>query len=447
MIAVGAELARFACASRFEDLPVAVRHEGVRAFVNWIGCAAGGAQEESTRIAAGFASEFSAPGDAVVVGRGERLDMFAAAFVNGLSTSVHSYNDTHFETVAHPTSSVAAALLAAASRRPVSGRDFIHALILGIELQCRIGRIVTAAPARCAIGLSMVGLVGGIGAAIAVAKLHGLDEARMLAAIGIAANQSGGLREAHATMSSHFTPADGARGGLVAALLAERGFTCAPTMLEGPKGFGVSFGENPNYAAAVENLGSAYEIEKLAYKPYPCGFVIHPIIDACLAIRRGATFDPADVVAIDLTVSDVAAALTSRPTPRDRRQALVSFQHWAAATLLRDAAGLDEGSEEAVADPAIARLRGMVSFEVDPAMGREAARVCVKLADGRVLENAVAHCLGSEGRPMTDAELDEKFRGQAKLVWSPEKVDEIGAWGWGILEEPDMGAAARRLNA
>lgn len=446
MIPVGKELSRFAFRTGFADLPEDVRHEGARAFVNWIGCCAGGCREESVEIALQTNLEFASGDEAIVVGRSERLDMLNAAFVNGMSSSVHSYNDTHFETVAHPTSSVAAALMGIIGRHAVSGRDLVAALVLGIELQCRVGRMLASSPAECHLGLSMVGMVGGIGAAVASAKVLGLDEAQILTAIGIAANQAAGLREAHATMSSHFTPGMAARSGIYAAILAARGFTCSPTMLEGPKGFGASFSRNPNHEAAVDGLGSSYEIRKLAYKPYPCGFVIHPVIDACLEIVRNGVPNAEAIDRVEIDGNPVLLALTDRPAPAGRRQALVSFQHWTAAALVRGKAGLEEGSEATVADPLIARLRSKVSANADKKYGREAAAIRITLNDGRILESEISDCLGSEKRPMTDAELDEKFRGQARLVWSADAADAISRWGWNIAEVADVGAEADLLR-
>src|SRR5438132_11051333 len=126
----------------------------------------------------------------------------------------------------------------------------------------------------------MAGLVGGIGAAVAAGLMLGLDAPKLTAAIGVAANQSAGLREAHATMASHYTPGHAARCGLQSALLAGVGYSCTPAMLEGPKGFAVCFASQPQPEATLADLGEAWEIADLAFKPYPTGFVVHPVIDA-----------------------------------------------------------------------------------------------------------------------------------------------------------------------
>ncbi|HTP95669.1 MAG TPA: MmgE/PrpD family protein [Burkholderiales bacterium] len=433
-------LARFVVSSRFDTLPPQVAHEGVRAFVNWIGCAAGGAREDCVEKALGLLAEFNGAREAVVVGRGERLDALNAAFVNSMSSSALSFNDTHYATVAHPTSPVAAALFALAQRRPIAGRDFVHALALGDEIQCRIGAILCTAPAECGVGLSMQGLVGGIGAAAAAARVLGFDEDRMAIAIGLAANQSSGLREAHATMGSPFTPGHAARCGLLAALLAGRGYTCSDSMLEGVKGFAVSFGLRPNLDAAVDGLGRRYEILDLAYKPYPCGFVIHPIIDACLDIARRQDFDAAQVERIELTVNPLALQLCNRPEPKNRAHAMVSLQHWTAVSLLHKLAGIAQVTDAMVHDPAVAGLRSRVAAGADPGVAREAATARVTLRNGKVFESKVLHSIGSAGYPLSDDDLSTKTRGQLRLAYRDDAAERILAESWRITELPRVDA-------
>lgn len=427
-------LSRYACASRFEDLPPAVRHEGVRAFVNFVGCAAGGAHEDDVVLMAGFLGEFDGRAEATLVGRREQLDILNAAFINSMSSAALAFNDTHFTTVAHPTSPVGAALLALAEHRAMTGRELLHALILGVELQCRVGSILTVAPAQSQVGLSMQGLVGGIGAAVAAAKILGLNETGMATAIGLAANQSAGLREAQSTMGSHFTPGHAARCGLMAALLAARGFECSDSMIEGVKGFAVSYAQQPNLDAAIAGLGNSFEIALLAYKPYPAGVVIHPIIDACLELAQADGFDPAQIELIELKLNPLAAKLTNVVDPKDRGQALVSLQHWTATTLAYKAAGLAQIANEVIRDPAIAGMRRKVAFTNDERVGREAAQVRVVLKDGSARAASVAHCRGSAERPLNDDDITDKTRSQLQLVFPAEKAERILAQCWRVGE-------------
>ena len=440
-------LARYARASQFDALPAAVRHEGARAFVNWIGCAAGGSMEEDVQLMLKLLSEFNGAKEATVVGRSERLDALNATLINSMSSAALAFNDTHNATVAHPTSPVAAALLALAERLPLTGKELLHALILGIEIQCRVGNILCVPPAECQVGLSMQGLVGGIGAAVAAAKAMALDEDGITTAIGLAANQAGGLRESQSTMGSHFIPGHAARCGLMAALLASRGFTCSDSMIEGAKGFAASFASRPNLDAAVDNLGQAFEITTLAYKPYPSGVVIHPIIDACLEIVKSGVLDAEEIERIELTVNPLAVKLTDIVDPRDRGQGLVSMQHWAVMTLTHGAAGVAQVTDAFVRDAVVSRLRRKVVYTATESMPWEAANVCVLLKGGKQLQASVQHCRGSASRPLTDADITEKTRGQLRIAYPDAAAERILAQSWRIEECPRVDAFCKELAA
>jgi 2-methylcitrate dehydratase PrpD len=433
-------LARYASTSRYEALPPAVRHEGLRAWVNYIGCAAGGSREDNVVMMLKFLGEFNGGARATVIGHREKLDALNASFINAMSSAALAFNDTHYATVAHPTSPVAAALLALAEHQaqsqpqrqpePLLGRELLHALILGVEIQCRVGMILVTPPAQSAVGLSMQGIVGGIGAAVAAGKVLGLDESHMATAIGLAVNQSAGLRQAQSTMASHFTPGHAARCGLQAALLAARGFECSDNMIEGFKGFGVSFARDPHFDAAIDKLGEAFEIQTLAYKPYPAGVVIHAIIDACLTIAQRREFDAARIERVELDLNPLAAKLTDLMDPKDRGQALVSLQHWTAATLLSKAAGVAQVSDAALRDPAIRALRHKVSYNNVDSVGRDAANLRVLLHDGTKLQAQVTHCRGSIERPLTDDDITIKTRAQLQTVYAPAHSERILDQSW-----------------
>ena len=135
-------LARWLIAAKPQDVPEAVRKEGVRTLLNWVGCALGGARTESVEMSIVAMQPFSGPGQATILGRTERLDILNASLVNGISSHALDFDDTYLKTVIHPGGPVASAILALAEFRPVSGRDFLHALILGVEVECRIGNAV-----------------------------------------------------------------------------------------------------------------------------------------------------------------------------------------------------------------------------------------------------------------------------------------------------------------
>jgi 2-methylcitrate dehydratase PrpD len=439
-------LAQYAASARFEDLPAAVRHEGLRAFVNFVGCAAGGAREEVVERSLSVLAEFDGGQQATLIGRPERIDMLNAAMINSLSSAALSFNDTHYQTVAHPSSPVGAAVLAVAERRPVSGEALVHAVVLGIELQCRVGLVLCTPPAEVSVGLSMQGLVGGIGAAVAAGKLLELDADTMCRAIGHATNMAAGLREAHATMGSPFTPGHAARCGVFAALLAERDVTINDTMIEGVKGFAVSYGNNAQPQAAIAGLGERFEILALAYKPYPSGFVTHPVIDVCLDLARRESFAPADIERVEVTVNPLTVQLCNRPEPKDRAQAMVSFQHWGAVALLHQQAGIAQVTQQMVDDPAVAALRRKFVAHPRADVAREAARLRVVMKDARVLTANVERCIGAEGVPVSDAELSRKTVGQLESAYSTATSQRILEQAWAMAGAPRADAICEALR-
>jgi 2-methylcitrate dehydratase PrpD len=248
-------------------------------------------------------------------------------------------------------------------------------------------------------------------------------------------------------MGSHFIPAHAARCGLMAALLAARGFTCSDSMLEGAKGYAMSFASHPNLDAAIDKLGEDFEITTLAYKPYPSGVVIHPVIDACLEIVKPGALDAADIERIELTVNPLAVKLCDIMNPGGRNQGLVSMQHWAVMTLTHGAAGIAQVTDAFVRDAVVSRLRRKVVYIATASMPREAANVCVLLKDGKQLQAGVQHCRGSAGRPLTDEDISEKTRGQLRPAYPDAAAERILAQSWRIEECPRVNAFCKELAA
>src|SRR3546814_21482 len=206
----------------------------MRTFVNWVGCAIDGPTHDTTDRALAAVETFSGPRKATVLGRPEKLDALNAALLNGRTSHVRDYDDTHLKTIIHPAGPVASALLALAEIRPLSGRDLLTALIVGIEVECRIGNAVY--PDHYDRGWHITGTAGVFGAAAAVGRAIGLDAQKMGWALGLAATQSAGLREMFGTMTKSFHPGRAAQNGAMAAFLAEAGYDSSEQALEAPRG-------------------------------------------------------------------------------------------------------------------------------------------------------------------------------------------------------------------
>ena len=400
-------LAGYVVSATYADIPAPVRKEAQRTLLNWVGCAVGGSRHETLNAAIAALAPFSGPPQATVLGRPERMDVLHASLMNGISSHVFDFDDTHLKTVIHPAGPVASAILALAEHRPVSGTEFLNALVLGIEVECRIGNAVY--PAHYDRGWHITGTAGVFGSAAACGKLLGLTEQQMVWALGLAATQPVGLREMFGSMTKSFHPGRAAQNGLTAALLASRNFTSTDTGIEGKSGWANVLSTTRDYAQITDKLGKTYEISLNTYKPFACGIVIHPAIDACIQLRNEHRLAADQIERIDLRVHPLVLELTGKKTPRSGLEAKFSVYFAAALAIVRGSAGARDFSDENARNPSIVALRDRVTATVDPAIKEEQVRARILLKDGRTLEKRIDHVVGSLERPLTDADLEAKF--------------------------------------
>jgi 2-methylcitrate dehydratase PrpD len=434
-------LARYLVEAKAEDVPAAVKREALRSFLNWLGCAVGGSIHSTLDRTLDALGPFLGAGQATVLGRGERVDILNAALLNGISGHVFDFDDTHLKTIIHPAGPVAAAILALAEYQPVSGRDFLHAFILGVEAECRIGNAVY--PAHYDIGWHITGTAGVFGAAAAAGKLLGLDEQQMVWALGIAGTQSSGFREMFGTMCKSFHPGRAAQNGLTAALLAKRNFTSSDRVLEAPRGFAHVMSAARNFDEITEGLGAHFEISLNTYKPFACGIVIHPSIDGCVQLRNEHGLKAGDVASIELEVHPLVLELTGKKTPRTGLEGKFSVYHSCAVAIIHGAAGEEEYNDSVVADPEVIALRDRISASANTGIHEDEVKIRLRTTDGRVIEKHVEHAIGSLERPMTDENLEAKFRGLTVPVAGAAATDRLIKLCWNLADLSDVAEVAR----
>jgi 2-methylcitrate dehydratase PrpD len=433
-------LARYLVSARYDDLPAPVRHEARRTLLNWMGCAIGGSHEPAVEAAVAALAPFSGPAQASLLGRRERMDILHAALVNGISSHVFDFDDTHLKTVIHPAGPVASALVALAEYRPMPGRDFLNALIIGVETECRIGNAVY--PAHYDRGWHITGTAGVFGAAAAAGRMLGLSEQQMVWALGLAATQPVGLREMFGTMTKSFHPGRAAQNGLTAALLAARNFTSSDVPLEGKSGWANVLSTERHYEQITGKLGQSYEISLNTYKPFACGIVVHPTIDACIQLRSEHQLTVEAIDRIDLRVHPLVLELTGKKTPATGLESKFSVYFAAALAIVRGSAGVHDFSDANAADPAIVALRDRVTTTIDRSLTEEQVRVRITLRDGRTLDKFVEHAVGSIERPMSDADLEAKFMGLAEGVLPRDQARRAIDACWKIEDVPSAATLA-----
>ncbi|MGA1286888.1 MAG: MmgE/PrpD family protein [Rubrivivax sp.] len=428
-------LARFVATHPSRGWSDEVDHEAHRTFLNWVGCAVGAATHEAMEAALGGIRMLEPAPQASVLGRTDRVDMAGAALLNGISSHTFDFDDTHLKTIIHPAGPVASAALALAEHQGSSGRALLDAMVLGIDVACRMGNLMY--PEHYDRGWHITGSTGTLGAAAACARLLGLDEHGTMMALGIAASQPVGLREQFGTMTKPFHPGGAARAGLLSALLARHGFTASPRALEAPRGYAQVLSTKCAWNEATDELGERFEISFNTYKPFACGIVIHPSIDACVQLREQGV-RPEDVERIELKVHSLVLELTGKKEPADGLQGKFSVYHGCAAGLIFGRAGEPEYADEIVTREDVVALRRKVVAVVDDSIDEASADVTAVLRDGRRVHVFVEHAIGSLQRPMSDAALERKFADQADLVLGAPRTAALVAGCWRLGTMPDV---------
>ncbi len=436
-------LARYIVQSKFSDIPEPVRHEAARALLNWCGCAIGASRHETVENALAAVLPFAGAPQAGLLGRSERVDTLHAALINGISSHVFDFDDTHVVAI-HPSAPVLPAVLALAEWKGISGAELIHAFVVGVEAECRIG--LSVFPEHYMVGWHITGTAGVFGAAAAAGKLLGLNEQQMVWALGIAATQSSGLREMFGSMCKSLHPGRAAQSGLTAALLASKNYTSSDQGIEAPRGFAHVLSTKFDESIITAEWGQRFELMSNMYKPYACGLVVHGTIDGCIQLRNEHGLTPEMIERVDLKVSTIVFELTAKENPQTGLEGKFSVFHAAAVALIYGVAGEAQFSDDCVQNPQVIALRRKVHIEADSSIGRVQSHVFIKLKDGRTLERRVEHALGTLERPMSDADLEAKFRGLTAGILTDQQSSEVIRLCWAVNTLSDAGAIVRAVS-
>jgi 2-methylcitrate dehydratase PrpD len=422
-------LAKFVSSHPSKGWDDTVDHEAHRTFMNWLGCAVGAATHESVLATLGAINEFKPAPQASILGRTEKVDMANAALINGISSHTFDFDDTHLKTIIHPAGPIASAILALGEHIGVSGRDMIDALVIGLDVSCRIGNAMY--PNHYDRGWHITGSTGTVGAAAACARLLKLSEAQTGMALGIAASQPIGFRDQFGTMTKPFHPGGAAKAGLTSALMAKHGFTASTKALEAPRGMIQSISTKYDWNEITNKLGESFEISLNTYKPFACGIVIHPSIDACVQLRnRGVTAD--NLERLELKAHSLVLELTGKKTPKDGLEGKFSVYHGAACGIVYGQATEDQYHDEVVQSAQMVALRAKVIATVDNTIDEASVDVTAYLKDGQKIHIFVENAIGSLKNPMTDEHLNQKFSNLSVPIIGKVNTDALIAKCWDL---------------
>ncbi len=361
-----------------------------------------------------------AEGRCTAIGHSGGFTAADAALFSGIAVHGEDFDDTFEGTPVHVGAVLVPALLAASERDGLSGENFLRGLAAGGELACRMAVVAPTAIHRAAFHPTAV--IGALSAAFGVATAQGLTPQHSAWALGIAGSMASGIIEylAEGTSTKRLHPGWAAQAGLRAAALAAQGFTGPRTVFEGEHGFFRAFAHPDiprDFGRLTDGLGTRWELESLAFKPYACGTMAQPFIDAAIKLRAQIP-DPGAVAEI---VAPTAQAILHRlwepmaekTAPSTPYSAKFSVPYCIAVGLIDGAAGLDQFTEEKLRDPKILALAAKVRYVVDPNdpyPENYVGALTVRLRDGTELSAAQPCLRGGRGDPLTDTELEAKFR-------------------------------------
>lgn len=439
------KLASWASSLEYDSTPSSVHRAAVRSFYNWAGCAIGGSNHPASTIAFESLQPFFGSSTSSLLGqKDKRADAQHAALINGIASHVHDYDDTHLDTIIHPTGPVASALLAfvESQNEAVSGKDFLLAMIVGIEAECKVGLAVW--PNHYDIGWHITSTTGSIGAAVAVGKLLKLDSEKMAHAIGIAATQVTGLREMFGSHTKSFHIGRAAQNGLLAATLARNGFTSSLQVLEAKRGWASVVSTVQKLDELMGSLGKVWEMEKNSFKPFPCGIVIHPIIDGCAHLKPEVDKSGKRIKAVYTKVHPLVLELTGKKKPKDGLEAKFSVYHGGALGLLYGKATPALYEDKVATDPKVINVRDKIDVTEDKTLSADEACITVEFEDGSKVEKHITHAIGSTEVPMTDEQLMAKFVDQCQPVLGSH-TQQVSDALWKVENAPDIARLIKRL--
>jgi 2-methylcitrate dehydratase PrpD len=452
-------LAAFVAAGSYDTLPTEAIERSRVHVLDALAVMLAGATSEGTRIVHGWLREMTGRGQAEVVGAGFRAPATLAAFANGCAGHALDYDDTIeftsdasvYGTRLHPSVPTLAAALAAAEVAGASGRDLLTAFVYGFEATCRLADATNREHYRR--GYHPTGVIGPLGAALAAGKLLGLDETALRCALGIAASSGGGLRENYGTMTKPFHAGRAAESGVVAAMLAARGFSASQNVLEAERGFYRAFAGDFDEGRLLDHLGDPFYLvwPGAAIKPYPSGSLTHPALDAVFELIQENNLRSEEVERVEVGSNSNLLGSLIHNDAKTGLEAKFSMPACVALAFVERRLGIAQVQDEVVARADVQAFMRRVHLYVHPqieALGYDQPRAIVEvhLRDGRLLSRRADAAQGTSEKPMTRGQLLEKARDCAELVMTAEKADELIACVEHLEDESDASRLAGLLR-
>jgi 2-methylcitrate dehydratase PrpD len=450
---VTAYVASFVVSTGYEAIPRDVIELGKKSILDGFGLALAGSRAETGPLCLRYLDALGSPqGSSSIVGTSRRSAPQLAALVNGVSIHADDFDDTQlaaakdrvYGLLVHPTVPVLPAAFALAQPLKVSGRDFMLAYHLGVEVECKIAEAI--APRHYQDGFHSTGTCGPFGSAATCSKLMRLDATKTRIAFGIAGSRSAGLRENFGTMTKPLQAGHAAASGVEAAQLADIGWTAAEEILEAPRGFFHAAGGAFDPAAIVDRLGApwCFASPGISLKPYPSGSLSHPAMTEMMRLIGSHDIRPSQVKQVEVGANHNMTQALLHHHPKTGLEAKFSMEFCMAILLLERKAGLAQFTDQVVQRADVQELINKVRYYVDPeaesaGYDKMTSLLRVTLTNGKVITGRANFGKGSPADPMTFEEAAVKFRGCAEYAqWPKAKTEAVIAFVQSMETAPDI---------
>ncbi len=426
------KIASFIVETGYDQIPKEAVNAAKRTILDCLGCTLAGSSEPAARIVTQHVKEMGGNPEAGVIAAGFGTTAPQAALANATMAHALDYDDVAVSWIGHPTAVVLAVVLALGERGKLSGREALEGYILGLEVEAKLGACVGFG--HYGWGWHATATLGTMAAAAAAAKMLSLDVHRTRMALGIAASLAGGTRQNFGTMTKPLHAGSAASNGVVAALLAERGFTADEAIIESPMGFCKLFsgGAECDVTRAAHSLGDPFDIVSpgVSLKPYPCCRLTHRCIDAILHLIKEYDLSADEVEKVECRTSESIPQALIHSRPKTGLEAKFSMQYCMAIALLDDQVALGQFTDDRVMDARAQELLRRVEYvHTGDVTGAEMLTtpeaVTIKLRDGRKLNHEVLVAKGHPQNPMADEEMVAKYRDCASSVLSAEDIGKL----------------------
>jgi len=417
------ELSRFVARARTEDFPQEVRDAAKKALLDWIGVTLAAAGEPAAEILLGIIDEMGGRKQASILGYGRKTTMLAACLMNGTLAHILDFDDAHGDIRTHPSAPMVPAVLALGEYREMPGTELIAAIVAGFEVTVRLGYALGSAYYEK--GWHGTAILGRFGAAAAAARVLGLDAQRTSIALGLAATQAGGLRDVFGTMGKPFHSGKAAMDGLLAAMLAGRGFSAPPDMLRPGAGFARVITDIYDSDAIVAPPGNGYLIVGGYFKPYAACLFTHAVIDGLLTLRKSHGFNHASIKEVRIRVAPMNMRVAGNMAPKDATEAKFSVAAAAGLAIIHGRATEGTFSDKNVRDPELQALIKRLRITTEAGLGEQETFMEVVLSDGRCLPIHVTNPKGDPKNPMSFDEVAEKMRDLSEKAVSARAAGRI----------------------